>query len=169
MKKLLIVPALCVLLWGCGSDETSVASDTTADASEDFEVKRVGEKLYGYIDVLEDWDLYEDEALAGEAAIQYTDPDGYSVITMQYYDDTDALTSTMNLGTLLEDSVEELSSAVVELGGYKAYQLAGYATENERIMACWLFDGDDGYTHVVSIESNDEQILALCDTYALDE
>jgi hypothetical protein len=88
---------------------------------------------------------------------------------MQFYDDTDAVTSAMNLGTMLEDSVDNLSSAVVEFGGVKAYQLGGYAVDSERIMVCWLFDGDDNYTHVVSIESNDEQILALCDTYMLDE
>lgn len=162
MKKLLIAFAACILLFGCGDNE-----DSSSYAG--FSVKRVGEENYGFIDVPENWELYEDEALKGSSVIQYTDPDGCNVITMQFFDDSDAITSAMNLGTLLEDSVEELTSAVVEFGGCKAYQLGGYAVDSQRIMACWIFDGDDGYTHVVSIESNDESILALCDTYLQDK
>lgn len=161
MKKLLIISAACALLFGCGGKEDS--------SSSGFSVKRVGEANYGFIDVPENWELYEDEALEGSDVIQYTDPDGLNVITMQFYNDSDAVTSALNLGTLLEDSVENLSSAVVEFGGCKAYQLGGYAAESQRIMACWIFDGDDGYTHVVSIESNDESVLALCDTYLPDK
>lgn len=161
MKKLLIIAAACVLLFGCEGKEDSSFSG--------FSVKRVGEENYGFIDVPENWELYEDEVLKDGNVIQYTDPDGYNVITMQFFDDSDAVTSALNLGTLLEDSVEELTSAVVEFGGCKAYQLGGYAVDSRRIMACWIFDGNDGYTHVVSIESNDESVLALCDTYLQDK
>ena len=164
MKRICIIPMLCLffaILCSCGNKEIS--------SEADFSKKRVGEEKYGFIDVPEDWDLYEDENLENNNVIQFTDPDGYSVITMQYFSDSDAVTSTMNLGMMLENSVEDLTSEVVEFGGVKAYQLAGYAIESERIMICWIFDGDDGYTHAVSIESNENSIFELCDTYLLSE
>lgn len=167
MKKILMTTISCILLssvlFSCGSKNEDSISEVQ------FNTKRVGEEKFGYIDVPDNWEQVEDTQSNGNNVIMFNAPDQSSIITMQYLRDTDAVTSSMNLGMMLDETLTDLTSAVCEFNGTKAYQLGGLDSETGRIMACWLFDDEKNLTHVVSIESSDEAILQLCDTYMLDK
>lgn len=167
MKKLLMISASFILsssiLFSCGSSNEKSISEVQ------FDTKRVGEEKYGFIDVPDNWEQVEDTQANGNNVIMFNAPDQSSIITMQYLKDTDAVTSSMNLGMMLDETLTDLTSAACEFSGTKAYQLGGLDSETGRIMACWLFDDERNLTHVVSIESSDENILQLCDTYMLDK
>lgn len=155
------------------SDEESYSSesDVEADSSEsnEREYVRGGAENYGFIDIPSDWVTFTEEGMEDEGMVQYSDVNGESVITLQYYDDVDAETAATNVYVTLEESAENLTAAMVELDGYEAYQVYGYMPDTNEILVCWFFDGDDGLMHYLAIEGTDMELFDLSETYSVNE
>jgi hypothetical protein len=174
MKKIMIFSMILAVgtavFCGCG-DSSSVSSSETSETSE-IEYMRVGAECYGFIDIPDTWDVYTDEEITEANLLQYSDSDGSSIVTMKYYDDDDDMDAqqyALNMWSLLEDSIDDLTSTIVELDGTKAYQLSGYMDDAGKAMVCWLLDGSDGYTHVLTIETAEFNLLQICETYSISE
>lgn len=167
MRKFLSILLCCAViltpLCSCGSSGSKGKS--AESAAESTVYKRVGADKYGYIDVPESWIDYTDTSFTDASLLQFSDKDGISIITMQYFKDTDAQNCTFTMGSTLEKSIPELSSAVVEINGTKAYQLYGYAPDVEKIFACWILDGSDGLTHCITVEGVKQDVFSLPETY----
>ena len=162
---LLCCAAVCCPMWSC--KDKSGQSHT--ESSVQLECKRVGQPKYGYIDIPVYWKGYVDEAVSDADVIQFSDANGTNIITMKYYTDTDAQTLTLNMWGMLESSVNELTSAIVEIDGIKTYQLYGTVPEIGKIMAMWILDGSDGLTHCITIEGTQREVFDLADTFNTDK
>ena len=166
MKKFLAVLfsgiMLLMSLCGCGKDESS-------SSQAELVCKRAGEEKYGYIDIPEEWEPYTDDSLADQKLIQYSDSQGLGIVTLQYVKDTDAQSFTLNLWGMLEESVQEPTSAVIEINGVKTYHLYGYVPDIQKIMGCWVLDDEKGVTHCITIECAESRYFELADTYRFDE
>jgi len=158
-------------------EETDSETETEADSGE-LEVtytgatKEIGEEKFGYMQVPEDWlrfyELGVDEAAS--TMYQYSSPDQVSVVTMSYSEDLDAETlANAYYQGYSQDAVDGLTAATVTLDGKTAYQIYGYFTDVNKIMVTWVFDGEDGLAHSLSIESQDYDIISLSGTYTLNK
>jgi len=85
---------------------------------------------------------------------------------MSYSEDLDAETlANAYYQGYSQDAVDGLTAATVTLDGKTAYQIYGYFTDVNKIMVTWVFDGEDGLAHSLSIESQDYNIIILSRTY----
>lgn len=167
MKKFTAVILCCLMLICavCGCSEKSGGS-ADSEASSVTACKRVGQSQYGYIDIPEDWSEHIDETASASGMLQYSDAAANNIITMQFFTNTDAQTTALNMWGLLESSVQNLTSAIVEIGGVKTYQLYGAVPDIGKIMALWILDDTSGITHCITIEGTREEIFDLAETFA---
>lgn len=150
------------------SSESSQANGEL-EVTYEGETKEIGEEKFGFIEVPEDWvEFHEMDSDGSVPMYQYSSMDTISVVTMSYVENMDAETvANSYYYSYSIDSVEGLSAATVELDGRTAYQVYAYFTDVNKIMVSWIFDGDDGLTHTLSIESQDYDIISLSGTYRL--
>lgn len=135
----------------------------------DQEFQRVGAENYGYIDIPSDWVEFNEIGMADAEMLQYSDITGQSVITMQYFEGVEAETGASNVYAALEGNCDGLTAAMVEIGGYEAYQVYCFYPDTAEFLVCWLFDGDDGFAHYIAIEGTDMGVFDLSETYSLYE
>ena len=150
-------------------DYFSESSEDSYESDSETEYQRIGAENYGYIDVPADWVKFNEIGMSDAEMIQYSDITAQSVITLQYYEGVDAETAASNVYVSMEGQCEGLTAAMVELGGYEAYQVYCFYPDSAEFLVCWLFDGDDGYTHYLAIEGTDMSVFDLSETYSLYE
>lgn len=158
------------------TEETESETEAQADNGE-LEVtytgptKEIGEEKFGYMQVPEDWirfmELGADESVP---LYQFSSPDQVSVVTMSYAENTNAQAlANVYYQYMSDNAADGLTGATVTLDGKTAYQVYGYFTEANKVLVTWAFDGDDGLTHSLSIESQDYDIISLSGTYTLNK
>ncbi len=133
--------------------------------------KEIGDEKFGYMQVPEDWirfvELGADESVP---LYQFSSPDQVSVVTMSYAENTNAQAlANVYYQYMTDNAVDGLTGATVTLDGKTAYQVYGYFTDANKVLVTWTFDGDDGLTHSLSIESQDYDIISLSGTYTLNK
>ncbi|TYQ17935.1 UNVERIFIED_CONTAM: hypothetical protein Cloal_0327 [Acetivibrio alkalicellulosi] len=132
-------------------------------ASENVNVKRVGEKNYGFVDIPSDWVKFNDVNVE-EEIIQYSDLSSKSIITLNAWKagDENAKDVASSIWARMEDEgAIGIEGAFVELAEHSSYQVYGLYPEDEIILVAWAFKTDDGYMHYVSIESTMDDVFEL--------
>ncbi len=142
------------------------------------DTKRVGNATVGFIDVPSHYETYTYDESESDTMIQFFDPDNMTdIVTMEVFDsisggDAELMASLM-LYSLQEEDADcvDAEGAMVMLGDYEAYQVYTYYPADDTFLVMWLFDGEDGMTHFLSIEfiSESEDIWLLNETYSLTE
>ncbi len=131
--------------------------------------KEIGDEKFGFMQVPEEWVRFKEFGADDSVPLyQYSSPDQISVVTMAYLENTDAKTiSDIYYVKLSGDTVDGLTAATVTLDGKTAYQVYGYYADANKVLVAWTFDGEDGLTHSLTIESQDYNIISLSGTYTL--
>lgn len=138
----------------------------------DLTVQEIGTQELGYLEVPEDWVRFFD--LDGTSALQYSNPAGTSIITLDTFD-LSGLTEEEKGMVTAEDAagsvwynmegqdVTDITGARVTLNDLEAYQVYGnFISEDfglDSCIVCWIFEGGDGVLHYVSAEATVEDIL----------
>jgi flagellar biosynthesis component FlhA len=153
------------------TENSDIVSDGELEVSYTGKTKEIGNDEYGYMQVPEEWVKFHDVEDDGTANMyQYSSMDTISVVTMSYMENFVAKTiADMYYESYTNDPVEGLSAAKVKLDGREAYQIYAYYTDVNKMMVSWIFDGDDGNAHVLSIETQDYDIISLSGTYKLNK
>ena len=145
-------------------------------------MQQIGEDGYGYVYVPSNWVKFHDLATGG-AGYQYADPSTYNVVTLYSYTAED-----LGVKAIDEDAVEQaansyaynieqqgtfdnLTGAMVEIGGYEAYQVYGTLKSDGKILCAWIFRTEKSdKVYLVSLEGDREtffQVLpAIEETWA---
>ena len=137
--------------------------------------KRVGAAGMGYVDIPSEWVRFYD--VNGGTDLQFSDPDGVDIITMNQFDlsglsaeEKAAFTAedaALSVWSNIEqnDMVLEIEGAVVTLAGYEAYQV--YASYSDGTFLCtWSLMDEMGTLYYVAAEGPAETVM---DTVAMVE
>ena len=153
------------------SPSTTDSTNTTADSTSSLDLsdmQQIGEDGYGYVYVPSNWVKFHDLATGG-AGYQYADPSTYNVVTLYSYTAED-----LGVKAIDEDAVEQaansyaynieqqgtfdnLTGAMTEIGGYKAYQVYGTLKSDGKILCAWIFKTEKSKkVYLVSLEGDRE-------------
>lgn len=156
--------------------ETPTEVDTDSENGElevtyTGDTQEIGADGFGFMQVPKDWVSFKELGASGSVPLyQYASPDQISVVTMSYVEDTDAKTfADTYYESMSKNKVEGLTGATVTLDGRDAYQVYAYYTDVNKVLVAWIFDGEDGLTHSLAIESQDYDIISLSGTYTLNK
>lgn len=162
--------------------ETVAETEAPAEADKDSEnnelevtytgdTQEIGADSFGFMQVPRDWVSFKELGADDSVPLyQYSSPDQVSVVTMSYVENTDAKTlADIYYQSMSADKVDGLTGATVTLDGKEAYQVYGYYTDANKVLVAWVFDGEDGFTHSLTIESQDYDIISLSGTYTLNK
>lgn len=131
-----------------------------------------GDETYGYVKVPTDWVNFQD--LDGVPGVQFSNPIGSSIITLDIFDLSQLpqeMLSTVtseelakNVWYNLENSeVTNIVGASVQLMGLDAYQVYGdYVSEDygwDSVIVCWIFKTEDGVFRYVAAEGGVDDIV----------
>lgn len=159
----------CVLP-ACGNEaavpETPPAGiEDTAGNLSGMETQTIGNDELGYVTLPGDWLEFRD--LNGAADLQYSNPAGTSIVSLNIFDlsslteeqraEFTAQDAADNVWYNLEQSeVEDINGATVTLGGYQAFEIYGqFLSEDHDLpsaIVCWIFEDGAGVFHYVSAE-----------------
>ena len=153
------------------SPSTTDSTNTTADSSTSLDLsdmQQIGEDGYGYVYVPSDWIKFHDIATGG-AGYQYADPSTYNVVTLYSYTaedlgvkaiDADAVEQAANSyanNIEQQGTFDNLTGAMTEIGGYKAYQVYGTLKSDGKILCAWIFKTEKSKkVYLVSLEGDRE-------------
>ena len=174
------------LLAACGSESNSDADQSTAETTSQSttesastktdsstsldlsDMQQIGEDGYGYVYVPSDWIKFHDIATGG-AGYQYADPSTYNVVTLYSYTaedlgvtaiDSDAVEQAANSyanNIEQQGTFDNLTGAMTEIGGYKAYQVYGTLKSDGKILCAWIFKTEkNDKVYLVSLEGDKE-------------
>ena len=174
------------LLAACGSESNSDADQSTAETTSQSttesastktdsstsldlsDMQQIGEDGYGYVYVPSDWIKFHDIATGG-AGYQYADPSTYNVVTLYSYTaedlgvtaiDADAVEQAANSyanNIEQQGTFDNLTGAMTEIGGYKAYQVYGTLKSDGKILCAWIFKTEKSKkVYLVSLEGDRE-------------
>ena len=174
------------LLAACGSESNSDADKSTAETTSQSttesastktdsstsldlsDMQQIGEDGYGYVYVPSDWIKFHDIATGG-AGYQYADPSTYNVVTLYSYTaedlgvtaiDSDAVEQAANSyanNIEQQGTFDNLTGAMTEIGGYKAYQVYGTLKSDGKILCAWIFRTEKSdKVYLVSLEGDRE-------------
>ena len=150
-----------------------VIDDDDYESGEDEEEKeevpeeqRVGSSSYGYITIPGDWVAYQDAN--SNSSLQYTD--GTYIITLKAVQSSQS--SALSYATAVKRNFEndgvDTTGATVSLGKYKAYQVYGYYTSVQKWHVCWIFEAEDGKTHLISVEGPEKtEAFKIPETFSI--
>ena len=153
------------------SQSTTESTNTTADSSTSLDLsdmQQIGEDGYGYVHVPSNWVKFHDLATGG-AGYQYADPSTYNVVTLYSYTaedlgvkaiDADAVEQAANSyanNIEQQGTFDNLTGAMTEIGGYKAYQVYGTLKSDGKILCAWIFKTEKSKkVYLVSLEGDRE-------------
>ena len=153
------------------SPSTTDSTNTTADSSTSLDLsdmQQIGEDGYGYVHVPSNWVKFHDLATGG-AGYQYADPSTYNVVTLYSYTaedlgvkaiDADAVEQVANSyanNIEQQGTFDNLTGAMTEIGGYKAYQVYGTLKSDGKILCAWIFKTEKSKkVYLVSLEGDRE-------------
>ena len=153
------------------SQSTTESASTTTDSSTSLDLsdmQQIGEDGYGYVYVPSDWIKFHDIATGG-AGYQYADPSTYNVVTLYSYTaedlgvtaiDSDAVEQAANSyanNIEQQGTFDNLTGAMTEIGGYKAYQVYGTLKSDGKILCAWIFKTEKSKkVYLVSLEGDRE-------------
>ena len=153
------------------SPSTTESTNTTADSSTSLDLsdmQQIGEDGYGYVHVPSNWVKFHDLATGG-AGYQYADPSTYNVVTLYSYTaedlgvkaiDADAVEQAANSyanNIEQQGTFDNLTGAMTEIGGYKAYQVYGTLKSDGKILCAWIFKTEKSKkVYLVSLEGDHE-------------
>jgi hypothetical protein len=153
------------------SPSTTDSTNTTADSSTSLDLsdmQQIGEDGYGYVHVPSNWVKFHDLATGG-AGYQYADPSTYNVVTLYSYTaedlgvkaiDADAVEQAANSyanNIEQQGTFDNLTGAMTEIGGYKAYQVYGTLKSDGKILCAWIFKTEKSKkVYLVSLEGDRE-------------
>ena len=163
-----------------GADEktdqsTSKSGKTTktSDKVDLSDMQQIGEDGYGYVHVPKDWVKFHDSATDG-AGFQYADPSTYNVVTLFSYtaedlgveklDDQAAEQAANSYAYNIEQqgTFDNLTGAMVEIGGYEAYQVYGTLKSDGKILCAWIFKTEKSdKVYLVSLEGDRETFFQV--------
>lgn len=162
-------------------ERKSKVKSTKAGAQEaDGETQRAGAEGLGYVDIPADWGRFRD--LDGGTDLQYSDPTGKNIVTMNTIDFstlTEEEASLLNVDTAamsIWSSIEarggkDIQGARVKLGEYDANQIYAYF-EDGIILVAWIFQSADGEYHYLAAEGPADTVADVVniveETYALE-
>ena len=131
-------------------------------------MQQIGEDGYGYVYVPSNWVKFHDLATGG-AGYQYADPSTYNVVTLYSYTaedlgvkaiDADAVEQAANSyanNIEQQGTFDNLTGAMTEIGGYKAYQVYGTLKSDGKILCAWIFKTEKSKkVYLVSLEGDRE-------------
>ena len=157
------------------NEDAYVQDETESD--ETVSTTRVGNPTMGYIDIPSTYVTFEEEGGLGGLAgyYQYTCVDGYSIVTVQAYDDTTALDLANSVYDNFESDTyvdqDSLEGAEVTIAGYDAYQVYCYYPDDDVYVVSWCFETPDvdNYTHYLAIEFdyNNQDIFDASETFSM--
>ena len=153
------------------SPSTTDSTNTTADSTSSLDLsdmQQIGEDGYGYVYVPSNWVKFHDLATGG-AGYQYADPSTYNVVTLYSYTaedlgvkaiDADAVEQAANSyanNIEQQGTFDNLTGAMTEIGGYKAYQVYGTLKSDGKILCAWIFKTEKSKkVYLVSLEGDRE-------------
>lgn len=128
--------------------------DSSGDVTSS-ETKKVGKERYGFVEVPSYWKDFKDVDLPSDTTvIQYSDPSGSSIITMDVTENYEHdIENTAQQGAqIMQNEGASVEGARVSIGGYEAYQVYGYYENDGTILVAWYFKDENNALHYVSAE-----------------
>ncbi len=147
------------------TEETTPTYVTIYDDSGEFayagELREIGDADSGYIMVPSDFVRVRNGDI-----LQYCDPTGNNIVTLDHYDDIDYETAAQNVSSFLASNKElsGVSAAVLTVGGYDCIQLHG-SYEDGVFAVIWVISdpSDETSCYYLSFEFDPEhQYLMAC-------
>ncbi len=131
--------------------------------------KRVGSEKYGYVTIPTEWQIYSDASTG--TSIQYSSNDSY-ILTMNAFDSSvyDAKGyATLTANNMQNEGVTKLTTAMVKVANYNAYQVYGYYTSDNTWLVVWYFKTEDEMVHYLAVEGPDNlsDNFKIPDTFSL--
>lgn len=127
-----------------------------------FTTKKVGKEDYGFVEVPSEWVDFKDLSLPDDTTvIEYSDPSGSSIITMNiaYNYEQSADNAMQGLAQKIKDEGVDVQGAKVKLGGYDAYQVYGTYENEGIVLVMWTFKDENNTLHYVSAEGKENDIF----------
>lgn len=154
--------------------ESSSGTESMEESISAQETKRVGQDIYGYVSIPENWVNFINEG-AQEDSIQFSDPTGSDIITLSAAlnpeQDPKAVLNAV-AESMVSEGAEDVTGATVSLNGIDAVQVYGYYASEDIFFIAWAFLSEDGYMHFVSAEGSISTITTVVDylesTYSLE-
>lgn len=144
----------------------------------------IGTDEFGHVTIPATWVRFRD--LDGGTDLQYSDPQGNSIITLNIFSD-DGLTEEQKAKVTAEtaassvwynleqNEVQEIEGAQVTLGKYNAFQIYGFFISEDHslpsMIVCWIFEDENNVLHYISaeepIENGAEAVSYIENSYTL--
>lgn len=151
-----------------------IKEDKLGGENSSSETKKIGLETYGFIEVPDYWIDFKDVDLpADTTVIQYSDPSGSSIITMNIAKnyEQDAKVSAENSFLDMKNDGVDVEGARVKIGGYDAYQVYGCYEDEGIVLVSWHFKDENNTLHYVSAEGKENDIMNVVgyveNTYSL--
>ena len=195
MKKgfvFLILSLTGVFITSCGKPSGNLADSVqkAEEASGSLSVlnknssQTIGTDEFGYVTIPDTWVRFQD--LAGGTDLQYSDPQGKSIITLNVIGHgelteeqkaqltAEAAANSVWYNLELND-VQEITGAQVKLGKYDSFQICGsFISEDYSLpsmIVCWIIKDGNNVLHYISaeapIENAEEVVSYVEDSYTL--
>lgn len=188
-KRIAFLTALLLTAAMTGCEETETQSSGTpaetqaatrpdipegaiTDASGEFyydgKLQQIGDAENGYIQVPLGYLPFQDEDVEG--LTQYCDASGKNIITLDFYDNISYQVAAEGLRSYMQqdETLEDVSGAMVTVAGYNALQLYGHYTDGYFIVA-WLIedpaDPADSYYLAMEFDSDHQYLIACSSTF----
>lgn len=128
--------------------------NNTEEASSE-ETKKVGQDKYGFVQVPSSWVNFKDVDLPDDSkVIQYSDPLGSSIITLNVIENFDQNIEDAAQATAqnIQSNGVDVKGAKVKIDNYDAYQLYGLYEDQGLMLIVWYFMDENNNLHYVSAE-----------------
>jgi len=176
---IILVSAISLFLASCGGEAGMTAADaanagSSANSANAAGMQVIGTAEAGYVMVPDDWLEFQDAS--GNVSLQYANPAGTSIITLNVFD-LSGLTEEQRLSFTVEDAannvwynleqngVTDIKGATVSMAGYDAHEVYGYFMSEDHdlpsAIVCWIFADRTGILHYVSAEAAVEDLMAV--------
>lgn len=145
------------------SDQKGGITDGSGNFTYTGDLQQIGDEENGYMQVPADYIPFQEEGVEG--MVQYADKDGSHIVTLDFYEDMDYLSTASSMYAYLEQEgqIQGLAYAVAEVNGYPAYQVYGYYDDGT-VMVLWFIQ-DTKHTedcYYVGFEYNGESDFLAC-------
>jgi len=130
-----------------------------------IDMQRVGAEGFGFVDVPSNWVGFQDYATTSEVnVLQFSDPTGTSIITMQYIEAAGNLTSPedfLNLTAMFMENIGGvgIEGARVSLNGIDSLQVYAYFPHDDTFMITFAFEVESGILNQVTVEGPADDIM----------
>lgn len=156
--------------------ETEAAAETTEEPEAPAEgeapgtlvdTQRVGDINVGFVNIPADYVTFHDAA--GGTDLQYSDPSGTSIFTLNTFDmdsvpedqreGFDARAAAEAVWSNIESAgAQNVEGAIVEMAGVESYQVYG-TYEDGTYLVCWLIGAPDGSIRYLAVEGPEDTIF----------